>query len=550
MRQLIFVSSVQKELAAERRAVADFVRGDALLRRFFDVVLFEELPATDRRADDLYLETVDRCAIYLGLFGHEYGSEDADGVSPTEREFDRATGKGKYRIVLVRGHAGEKRHPKMQALIRKVGDQLIRRRFQATTELTAELYASLVQYLADTGTLRERPFAAAAAPGASIRDISAEKVGWFVRKAREERRLALKPTASPNEVLTHLNLLDGDRPSHSAILLFGKSPQAFVPTAELKCLHFHGTEMRKPIPSYQLFKGTIFDQVDQAVDFVLAKLARTVGTRDRGPAAPVTYEIPPEVVTEGIVNAEAHRDYTSNAGIQVHVFSDRVEVWNPGGLPPSLTPARLREEHPSIPRNPLIADALYLPRYIEKAGTGTLDMIQRCREAGLPEPDFEQRGGQFVVTVWRDWLTQAALDQLALTDRQRQAVALAKQIGRVTNREYQRVTGVTDRTALRDLEDLLGKGVLNKVGGTGRGTYYVIKRGTRHQGDKPDTRGERQETRQKPDKPDRASPRGKGIAKGSNGSSTRRLDKGARKGTSGTFGHRPGKGARKGTKGP
>ena len=73
MSDRIFISSVQKELAEERRAVRDFVRGDALLRRFFDVFLFEDLPASDRRADDVYLDEVGRCPIYIGLFGQEYG---------------------------------------------------------------------------------------------------------------------------------------------------------------------------------------------------------------------------------------------------------------------------------------------------------------------------------------------------------------------------------------------------------------------------------------------------------------------------------------------
>ena len=59
--------------------------------RLFDLFLFEDVPASDRRADDLYLEEVERCEIYVGLFGEEYGSEDAEGVSPTEREFDQAT---------------------------------------------------------------------------------------------------------------------------------------------------------------------------------------------------------------------------------------------------------------------------------------------------------------------------------------------------------------------------------------------------------------------------------------------------------------------------
>lgn len=87
----IFLSSVQKELDEERRAVKAFIENDPLLRRFFSVFLFENLPAIDQRADAVYLAEVDRCAVYLGLFGNDYGFEDNEGLSPTEREFDRAT---------------------------------------------------------------------------------------------------------------------------------------------------------------------------------------------------------------------------------------------------------------------------------------------------------------------------------------------------------------------------------------------------------------------------------------------------------------------------
>mgnify|MGYP006309912793 CR=1 FL=1 len=67
MVQRVFVSSVQKELAEERRSLRDFVRGDALLGRFFEVFLFEDLPASDRRADEVYLDEVRRCSVYVGI---------------------------------------------------------------------------------------------------------------------------------------------------------------------------------------------------------------------------------------------------------------------------------------------------------------------------------------------------------------------------------------------------------------------------------------------------------------------------------------------------
>jgi hypothetical protein len=99
----VFISSVQRELAAERRALKSYIEGDPLLRRFFQVFLFEDLPASDQRADEVYLREVENCAIYIGLFGREYGSEDGSGVSPTEREFAHATENGKDRLVFLIG---------------------------------------------------------------------------------------------------------------------------------------------------------------------------------------------------------------------------------------------------------------------------------------------------------------------------------------------------------------------------------------------------------------------------------------------------------------
>jgi ATP-dependent DNA helicase RecG len=471
----IFISSVQKELAAERRALKDYIHGDALLRRFFDVFLFEDLPAADRRADEVYLSEVDHCHIYVGLFGNEYGAPDAEGLSPTEREFDRATAKGKTRLIFVKGADDKARHPKMQALIRQAGAQLIRRRFTDITDLNCAVYASLVEHLGRTGALRILPFDASAPSRSRLEDISEDKIRWFVATARRERKYALSPDAAPGEALAHLNLLDGDRPNHAAILLFGKEPQKFLPTSEVKCLHFHGTEVRKPIPSYQIYKGTVFDLVDQALDFVLSKIVRAVGTREQGPQSPVQYELPKPAVAEAIVNAVAHRDYTSNASVQVMLFADRLEVWNPGELPPSLTPELLRKPHASIPRNPLIAEPLFLAHYNEKAGTGTLDMIALCREANLPEPEFRQDGGQFVMTLWRDWLTESTVAQLGLNARQVRAVIHVRMQKRISNTEYQKLVGVAKRTAHRDLIELISKGVFDRVGKTGKGTYYVLR---------------------------------------------------------------------------
>ena len=333
----------------------------------------------------------------------------------------------------------------------------------------------MVEHLERKGLLRTRPFDASACPQATLADISEEKVQWFLVRARRERRFALEENTPTAEVLAHLNLLDAGQPTHAAILLFGREPQRFLLTSEVKCLHFHGTEVRKPIPSYQVYRGTVFDLVDQAADFVMSKLARAVGTRAKGSEAPVEYELPRGAVTEAIVNAVAHRDYASNASVQIMLFSNRLEVWNPGELPPPLTVDQLRRPHASIPHNPLVADPLFLARYIEKAGTGTLDMIALLREASLPEPEFRQDGGMFVQTLWRDWLTDEVLAELNLNERQKKAVLYLKINQHMTSADYQQVVDCPPRTATRDLNLLVSKGIIELLG-KGRGAHYILRR--------------------------------------------------------------------------
>jgi hypothetical protein len=90
---------------------------------------------------------------------------------------------------------------------------------------------------------------------------------------------------------------------------------------------------------------------------------------------PVRYRSNNEFPTEVQERLEDFRDHSNasmlNSEEQVMLFSDRLEVWNPGTLPPSLTLEMLRGPQGSGPANPLLAELLYLTKYIERMGTGT-----------------------------------------------------------------------------------------------------------------------------------------------------------------------------------
>ena len=413
----IFISSVQAEFASERKRLCDYIRQDALLGRFFVPFIFEELPAINTSAQEAYLTEAGQCDIYIGLFGERYGYEDEAGVSPTEREYDVATQQHKHRLIYLKNVSS--RHPKEDLFIHKVEQDVVRKTFDAYDGLRTAVYTSLVRYLEEKEYLRLLPFDATFHRQATLDDIDPSKVELFVNLARDRRNFPIPFSAGIPKILTHLNLMAEDgKLTNSALLLFAKDPQKFFITSEVKCAQFYGTKVEKPIPFYQVFRGSIFELVDQAVGFVMGHIDARVGDRSKSSSVDVDYEFPVKAVTEAIVNAVVHRDYTSNASVQVMLFRDRLEILNPGTLPYGMTVPQLSQLHSSIPTNPVLAHPVYLAGYIERMGTGTTDIIEQCEAIGLPTPSFRQ-DSFFQVTLYRKTmnkeLSQSNLDEVKTT---------------------------------------------------------------------------------------------------------------------------------------
>ena len=396
----IFISSVQSEFADERQMLYDYLITDALLGRFFEPFIFEKFPATDIDVTKAYLDHLKQSDIYLGIFGKNYGFENSQGVSPTEIEFQTAGLEHKTRLIFITHHINTERHPKQVQLIKKAEEVVVRKMFNNPVELKTAVYASLVNFLEEKEIIRSGPFDATVCREASMDDIDFERIQLFINAAQSKRGFPFSPETTAEKILTHLNLFKSGGLSNAAVLLFGKQPQHFFISSEIRCVMFHGYEIEKPIPAYQVYKGNVFQLVDQAVDFVLSRIDLFVGDRSQSVDVPVHYEIPRTAIAEAIVNAVAHRDYTSNGSVQVMLFRNRLEVWNPGRLPYQLSIAKLKKPHGSFPPNPLLAEPLYLAGYIERLGTGIPDMIKRCMEAGLAEPEFYQEES-FKVILWR-----------------------------------------------------------------------------------------------------------------------------------------------------
>jgi predicted HTH transcriptional regulator len=290
-------------------------------------------------------------------------------------------------------------------------------------------------------------------------------------------------------VLSHLNLIQGDRITNAAILLFGKNPQKFFISSEIKCALFHGYDVIKPIPSYQVYKGDVFQLITQAAQFVLSNIHSTTGTRDKGVQVDVNYELPIAAVTEAIVNAAAHRDYTSNGSIQVMLFKNRLEVWNPGRLPHGMTIEKLKQYHSSIPVNPLLAEPMYLNGTIERMGTGTRDMVKLCLQAGLKEPEFEQE--EFFRTVlWRKDLSKNSVKTSpntiktggqtggqTLSEIQERIVALMVEKPTISRKEISKNLKINASAIQKHIEKLKQQSIIHREGADFGGSWKVKNEG-------------------------------------------------------------------------
>jgi len=330
----------------------------------------------------------------------------------------------------------------------------------------------------------EGGFEALPCRGAGLADLSERLIAEYIRRREETSGQALG--LSSEEMLRSLGCLVNEDgrwvPTNAGVMLFAEDPQRFIGQAEVACVRFKGTDVVSYIDRRDL-RGPLYQLVDDAEQFIYRHMK--VGRRIEGFVGVDYREYPQDAVREAIVNAVVHRDYSRRGQcIRVFMFDDRIEVYSPGPLPPGVSLEKMRRLEPqSVLRNPIIVGVFrdLGSRYIERLGTGIRRMALAMEGHGLPRPHFEEVGSEFRVALMgpgeRFMEEVAARPAWAegLNERQVEAVLYVGEHGRISNREYQDLYGVSRETAKRDLRDLVDRGLLTPVG-RGRGLCYVLTR--------------------------------------------------------------------------
>lgn len=319
-----------------------------------------------------------------------------------------------------------------------------------------------------------------AVSGASVDDLDHDLIDRAVSRLQAQGSRALTGTIERADQLRRLNITGADGSvTLAGILSAGIYPQQFFPQLFVDVTVHPGVVKADPraqvrFVDRQICEGPIPVMTEQAVGAILRNLRTSrVVAGTRGIDVP---EIPEEVLREAVVNALAHRDYSSWARgqqVAVDVYTDRVEITSPGGFWGGITADNVVEGI-SRSRNDSLAKLLTripMPHgnemVCENQGSGVPMMIGAMRDRGLPIPEFDDSIDRVRVVLHRFGLltpdTRAWLDDVTdqpLSAHAEIALVLAKTQGHVSPQDLRHQIGIDTDDARAHLLRLNQLGIL------------------------------------------------------------------------------------------
>src|SRR5690606_22226717 len=205
---------------------------------------------------------------------------------------------------------------------------------------------------------------------------------------------------SDEQIFNNLKLFTKDNfIKNGAVLFFAENPEQYFEKAVIRCAAFGGIDKRY-IADDKIMTGTLYQQFLQTMNWLKGKLDIRYDIEGTGSQPrKELWEIPETVFKEAIINALAHRDYyDKGARITIEVFSDRVEISNPGGLVSGIPRNEFGKR--SLSRNPLIFGLFERIKMVEQIGSGITRMRELMEEENLTPPEFNIEG-MFTVTLRR-----------------------------------------------------------------------------------------------------------------------------------------------------
>ena len=250
--------------------------------------------------------------------------------------------------------------------------------------------------------------------GATITDLDMRRLKNYFSHVRQQNVPADGDEAAWTTLLFNTEIMVDDGITLAGVLLFGRTPNRFVPQAGIDSNAFSGVNkeyaarersaLRGPMTPLLNDAGEIVEAglVEQALAFVKRNISVTGQLEAGGARREEIPAYPLEAVREAIVNALVHRDYLlSSTDIELSIYEDRMEIVSPGRLPNGITPVRMLTGCRAA-RNQLIKDVMRDYRYLEHSGMGIPRKIVKCmKEHNGTEPALIEDGERFTMRLLR-----------------------------------------------------------------------------------------------------------------------------------------------------
>ena len=219
---------------------------------------------------------------------------------------------------------------------------------------------------------------------------------------------------SENRAYELMDVVRNGKPTLAAVMNMGIYPQGFMPQLCITAVVVPGNDIGDTDEQDIRFldnkriEGTLSEQVAEAIAFCKRNMkTRTIIDKQTGMRKDID-EYPIAAIREAILNAVVHRDYsiyTEGTPVQLVLYRDRMEIHSPGNLYGRMTVDQLGVARPNL-RNPALATMAESLTRAENRYSGIPTMRREMKQHGLPEPVFENRRNEFVVTFFNSQVSE------------------------------------------------------------------------------------------------------------------------------------------------
>ena len=272
------------------------------------------------------------------------------------------------------------------------------------------------------------------------------------------------------QLLTILELIKDGKIINAGKALFGKNANVSL---KLAC---YATDKKITFTDLNMIKGNIYSLINEAVTYISNHINWKIEIDRKRIETP---EIPIKAIREMVVNAFAHAYYENYPEIDIDIHPGLISIFNPGSFPIDLTPNDyVNKKISSIKRNPVILDALYRCKDVEKSGTGFQRMNALCNQYNV-DWSYEKNGYGFTFIFYRvtennrHVTVDVTLNDLNETEKD--IYNLIKDNPKITRDEMALKINKTIRTIQRITNSLVSKGYILRIGNNRFGYWEILK---------------------------------------------------------------------------